>query len=196
MNFKIIKQDSNYIEFILCGSEIDTAFANFFRHIITNYIPIYAIDTVDFFNHDSQVFSMQFIAHRLGQLPIKYDKNVPEWLFLDIKNNTKDILTVYSNDIEPKNIIVFPQIPLLKLTPNEQLKYACKIRKSIGAEHVKWSPVTIATYEELKNNEFLFKIESVGQIPIKKLIKMTFKYMILYLKEFKEQLKEIEPSYS
>ena len=113
MNFKIIKQDINYIEFILSGTQIDTAFANFFRHIITNYIPIYAIDTVDFFTHDSQVFPMQFISHRLGQLPIKYDKNAPEWLFLDIKNTGKEILTVYSNDIEPKNYIVFSLLALL-----------------------------------------------------------------------------------
>lgn len=196
MNFKIIKQETNYIEFILSGTEIDTAFVNFFRHIITNYIPIYAIDTVDFFTHESQIFPMQFISHRIGQLPIKYSKNTPEWLFLDIKNTGKDILTIYSNDIEPKDHIVFSQIPLLKLGSNEHIQYACKIRKSIGAEHVKWSPVTIATFEETKNGEFYFKIESVGQIPIKKLIKMTFKQMILYLKGFKEQLKDIEPIYS
>jgi DNA-directed RNA polymerase subunit D len=196
---EIIKETDSYIEFILNSPDIDFAFANYFRHIITNYIPIYAIDTVDFFTHDSQVFPMQFIAHRLGQLPIKYSKNVPEWFYLNVKNNSQEILTIYSDDIEPKNFIVFDKIPIIKLGINEEIKYACKTRKSIGAEHVKWSPVTIATFEHLDasrpgghNNTFYFKVESVGQISIKKLIKMTFKQMKANLKDLKTQLKDID----
>lgn len=59
------------IRFIL--SETDTSVANTLRRIMIGEVPTLAIDLVEF-HENSTVLNDEYIAHRLGLIPIRYQK--------------------------------------------------------------------------------------------------------------------------
>jgi DNA-directed RNA polymerase II subunit RPB3 len=66
---EILSLYSNEIKFIL--SETDTSVANTLRRIMIAEVPTLAIDLVEF-HENTTVLNDEYIAHRLGLIPIKY----------------------------------------------------------------------------------------------------------------------------
>ncbi|XP_074605500.1 RNA polymerase I and III subunit C [Brevipalpus obovatus] len=67
---KIIRHTENEMEFDLIG--IDAPLVNAFRRIILSEIPTMAVDRVEIINNTS-ILQDDFLAHRLGLIPIKVD---------------------------------------------------------------------------------------------------------------------------
>lgn len=66
---QILHMASHEIKFIL--SETDTSVANTLRRIMISEVPTLAIDLVEF-HENSTVLNDEYIAHRLGLIPIRY----------------------------------------------------------------------------------------------------------------------------
>jgi len=66
---KIISSAPQEIQFIL--SDTDTSVANALRRIMIGETPTLAIDLVEF-HENSTVLNDEYMAHRLGMIPIRY----------------------------------------------------------------------------------------------------------------------------
>mmetsp|Transcript_15670 Transcript_15670/g.23739 ORF Transcript_15670/g.23739 Transcript_15670/m.23739 type:complete len:83 (-) Transcript_15670:908-1156(-) len=66
---EIISSAPQEIQFIL--SDTDTSMANALRRIMIGETPTLAIDLVEF-HENSTVLNDEYIAHRLGMIPIRY----------------------------------------------------------------------------------------------------------------------------
>jgi DNA-directed RNA polymerase II subunit RPB3 len=66
---EILQIAPQYIQFIL--SETDTSMANALRRIMIAEVPTLAIDLVEY-AENSSVLNDEYIAHRLGLIPIRY----------------------------------------------------------------------------------------------------------------------------
>jgi len=66
---EILSIESHEIRFIL--SETDTSMANTLRRIMIAEVPTLAIDLVEFYENSS-VLNDEYIAHRLGLIPLRY----------------------------------------------------------------------------------------------------------------------------
>lgn len=66
---EILQIAPHYIQFIL--SETDTSMANALRRIMIAEVPTLAIDLVEY-AENSSVLNDEYIAHRLGLIPIRF----------------------------------------------------------------------------------------------------------------------------
>lgn len=66
---QVLSMTPHEIRFIL--SETDTSMANTVRRIMIAEVPTLAIDLVEF-HENSTVLNDEYIAHRLGLIPIRY----------------------------------------------------------------------------------------------------------------------------
>jgi DNA-directed RNA polymerase II subunit RPB3 len=133
-----------------------------------------AIDLVDIEANDS-VLNDEFIAHRLGLIPLtsskaddfKYTRdcdcishcqNCAVVLSLSVECNQDEVLDVTSLDLHSDNLDVRPitgtvgdeqdkGILITKLRQGQSIKLRCIAKKGIGKEHAKWSPVSCATFQ-------------------------------------------------
>jgi DNA-directed RNA polymerase II subunit RPB3 len=72
-NIELRKLEDNYAEFVL--TDTDPSVANAFRRVMIAEVPTIAIDLVEFKNNTS-VLNDEFIAHRLGLVPLISDDAV------------------------------------------------------------------------------------------------------------------------
>lgn len=104
---------------------IDAPLVNAFRRILISEIPTVAIEKVHVYNNTT-LFQDEFLAHRLGLIPIKVDPRLLEW-------DTPDM-------DEAKKSLVF------------QLKVKCgkgkidssdviRVEKNVYSRHIKWVPL-------------------------------------------------------
>jgi len=76
LKISIIRSEENEIEFDLIG--VDCSLANAFRRILISEVPSMAIEKV-FVNNNTSLFQDEFLAHRLGLIPIKADPRFFEY---------------------------------------------------------------------------------------------------------------------
>ncbi|MFH1229763.1 MAG: DNA-directed RNA polymerase subunit D, partial [Candidatus Aenigmatarchaeota archaeon] len=72
MKVRILNKNESEIKFLLEDS--NPQFANALRRIMTAEIPVMAIGTVDFTDNDSVLYN-EVISHRLGLIPLVFDKD-------------------------------------------------------------------------------------------------------------------------
>lgn len=191
MNLKISKIEKDRVKFNISG--IDVSLANALRRIIISEIPTMAIESVTFYENSS-ILDDEFLALRLGLIPIKTDLAGPDQIKLSL--DVRGPCTVYSRDLKlekqtvkgksrvPENIMVYDNIPIAKLTENQKIKLEAKAQLGTGKEHMKWQS-GIASYEIKKNGSFDFFIESFGQFGISDLIDVAFETFNKKIREMK-----------
>jgi len=155
--------------------DTDSSFANALRRTIISDVPTLAIDLVEFENNSS-VLSDEFLAHRLGLIPLISSR------VNDFKDNREcqnchtfcnecsaefrlsktctenETLNVTSKDFFAQDDTVKPidaddgeegdnkGILIVKLRKNQELKLRAIAKKGVGKEHAKWAPVSVCTY--------------------------------------------------
>ncbi|MEE9409763.1 MAG: DNA-directed RNA polymerase subunit D [Candidatus Heimdallarchaeota archaeon] len=173
MEIELIELFPNSIRFIL--TDVSLAFANAIRRIALADVPSLVIEDVYVLRNTSPLFD-EFIAHRLGLIPLKHDVNILELNFRDQcdcggigcnlctvtltlskETDNQTLAVVYSGDLVSTQDEVKPisdKIPIVKLGPNQILELECMAQLGTGKEHAKWQPVSAIGYQEFP----LFKI--------------------------------------
>jgi len=151
------------MKFIL--KEASPAKANALRRAILTDVPTLAIDEVIFFENTTSFFD-EYIAHRLGLIPLKADissLNLPSEcecggggcpkctvvLNLDEKSDV-DYRVIYSSSLKssaPDVQPVSPKIPIVTLMRGERLNLQAVARLGTGRDHAKWQPVSTVSYK-------------------------------------------------
>ncbi|MEM4717280.1 MAG: DNA-directed RNA polymerase subunit D [Desulfurococcaceae archaeon] len=146
---------------------------NGIRRAIMSEVPVMAIDYV-IMVENSSVFYDEYIAHRLGLIPLKseyaYDRyRSPEECAeagekrvfstdcfakfdLEAEGPEEGFLTIYSKDMVPSDpdiVPVFQSIPIVKLSKGQRIKLEAFARLGRGKEHIKWSPASIAVHKHV-----------------------------------------------
>lgn len=154
----------NEFDFILND---DASLANALRRVMIGKVPTVVIDTVCIKENDSRNLPDEFIAHRLGLVPLRVkgdQRNFKVKLEAigPCKIYSRD-LVFNSEDIEP----VSPDIFLFELYKNEQFILTGQTEEGIGKDHAKWSPCCGTSYKKLDDNKFRFHVETNGSLTAK-----------------------------
>ncbi|KAJ3312202.1 45 kDa subunit of RNA polymerase II [Boothiomyces sp. JEL0838] len=165
----ITGQDQESISFIL--SNTDLSIANAIRRAMIAEVTTMAIDLVEFENNTS-VLTDEFIAHRLGLIPLfssdvdtmipftsrecscqQYCPSCSVELHLNVKCD-QESRSVTSNDLISVHQQIKPitsesdsGILIAKLVKGQEISLRCIAKKGIAKEHAKWSPCAAVAFE-------------------------------------------------
>ncbi len=152
MDVKILEKTENRVKFILEKS--NPAFANAFRRLMKAEIPTMSIEYVDFEENTSGMFD-ELIAHRLGLVPLVFDKSFYE-LKSKSKSATKTEVTlvlekegpcvVKAGDMKSTDDKVYPaekDIPIIELLEGQRLKFEAVAQLGFGIDHIKWQAANV-----------------------------------------------------
>ncbi len=130
--------------------EADTAIVNAIRRTIMNNVPILAVSDITIYQNTS-VFFDEFLASRLGSLPIKTDKTYKKGDKIKLTLEKEGPGIVYSSDIksaDPAAVVAEKNIPIIKLGEKQKIKLEMEAEMNTGKEHAKWQPA-IVSYSQL-----------------------------------------------
>ncbi|KAK4115480.1 insert subdomain of RNA polymerase alpha subunit [Canariomyces notabilis] len=177
---KISQADSVRTKFEL--SNVDISFANSLRRVMLAEIPTIAIDLVEI-EENSTVLADEFIAHRLGLIPLNaegveslvnsrdcdcegYCEHCSVRLTLHAKCTGDENMSVFARDLVPtgerlNQVLGTPIVTdseglgplILKLRPGQEIKLECIAKKGIAKEHAKWAPSAAIGFEYDPHNK-------------------------------------------
>lgn len=119
-------------------AKVDDVLINSIRRYL-NHVPIMAIDEVEISINDSALYD-ETLAHRLGLIPLKTEKNTKEGDEGTLKLDINEPGFVYSKSLKGNPQPVYKEIPITLLEKGQELKLIAKVRAGKGIEHVKFSP--------------------------------------------------------
>ncbi len=138
MKLVLDKKQGNRIEVI--AKATGTSFANMVRRYSLSRIPVLAIEAVTFYDN-STAFWDEYIAHRLGLMPITTPANVPESTEVIFSLDAEGPKVVYASDMvsSDKEITVAKgNIPIVTLGPNQHLRFEGKAVLGNAMKHAKF----------------------------------------------------------
>ena len=189
MKVEMLENNSSYMRFKLSGSDYSTA--NALRRMLINSVDCFAIDRVTFYENNSVMFD-EYIAHRIGMVPIKTPKGHDEKDEVLFSLEAEGPKTVYSKDIESKDKevkVANEDIPIIKLGVNQKIKLDGKAVIGRGMKSSKFQPC-VATYKQIDDNNYDFYIESFGQMPPAEILKRAVSIINSELKEIAKEVKK------
>jgi DNA-directed RNA polymerase subunit L len=119
-------------------------------------------------------------------------------MYLDYYNNTEEIITVGTDDckfyyIEKQISSPYPKnIPIIKLQPKQKIKMSAITELGIEENNSIYSPVSIFSYKQISEDNFLVMIESRGQLDEKKIIQYAYDNIKMILDNFLQLVLDIE----
>ena len=153
MNVKKIKEEGNALTVLATGAH--PGFVNAIRRVVMNSVQSLAIENISIYRNDSVLFD-EFIASRLGSLPLKTGKSLKKGDTVKLTLHEKGPKTVLSSSIKPKSPgvdVVNRNTPIVKLKAGQEIKMEMEAVMDSGKEHVKWQPAIVSYHElpEIKN---------------------------------------------
>jgi DNA-directed RNA polymerase subunit D len=204
IKIEILEKSNDTIKFSVEG--IKPSFANALRRIMITEIPTMAIEWVDFKKNDSALYD-ELLAHRLGLIPLTYDKKaykLPEecrdasvkdaQCFAKLKLKKKGPCVVYSGDLESEDESVkpvFDKIPIVELFAGQEIELIAYARLGYGREHIKWQAAVVG-YSIDDNGKITFEVESCSGLKAEEVVLMAVEVFEKKLKEFKAQLSKLK----
>jgi len=190
MNIEMSMEKGNRIEFLLRGGT--TSFANLIRRFGMGQVPVFAIDSVTFYENGSSMFD-EYVAHRIGQVPLLSDSSrAKDEIAFTLEAEGPS--TVYTKDLKSADAKIrsaLDNIPLLKLLEGQNLRLEAKARRGIGRQHAKWQAGLIG-YEALDGKDFKFKAETFLQLEPREFLSAAADAVIARCDEIDEKLAEIK----
>lgn len=188
MKLVLEKKHENRIEFII--SELPIEFANMVRRYSMSRIPVLAIDSSTFYDNTS-VFWDEYIAHRLGLIPVITPDKTPKDAEIILSLDAEGPRTVYSGDFESSDKeIKFAKdkIPFATLGPNQRIRVEGKATLNTARKHAKFQ-AGIVGYEENDSSLKMF-VESFYQMSPADVIKRSCDEIISDLKELQTAINQ------
>lgn len=148
MKIVLDKKHGNRIEFI---GDVSLSFANMLRRYAMSRVPVLAIGNVTFYENSS-AFWDEYIAHRLGLMPVTTPEKTPESAEITFTLDADGPKTVHASDItsSDKDITIAKgAIPVVTLGPNQRIRLEGKAVLGIGRKHAKFQ-AGIMSYGEDK----------------------------------------------
>ncbi|KAI9228647.1 MAG: hypothetical protein DHS80DRAFT_15174 [Piptocephalis tieghemiana] len=172
---QIRKLTPDTVDFVLGNTDLGVA--NALRRCMISEVPTLAIDKVEF-EENTTVLADEFLAHRLGLVPIvctgvagmnynqdctcdEYCDQCAVVFDLDVRCDLAgDTVNVTSRQLLPRTNLAHPMnspdfddgILLVKLRKGQHIKLKAIAMKGTGKEHAKWSPVAAVGFEYDPNN--------------------------------------------
>lgn len=175
MDVEVLRKDDFSVTLKIKG--VPLHILNAYRRAIIAEVPTMAIDYV-VFTENSSVFYDEYIAHRLGLVPLSSDEALDKYLSpeecaeagergifsadcfvkmeLEAEGPSEEgkVLVVYSGDLktsDPSVKPVYDRIPIVKLIKGQRIRLEAYARLGRGKEHIKWSPVSVAAHKYVPN---------------------------------------------
>lgn len=211
---KLNKVESKKNKLVLELKDSSEWFANTLRRLCMSEVPVMSIETVEIRRNDSILYD-EMVAHRLGLLPLTTDlgsyklageEEMESQEFL-AQSSVKFTLkakgpgVVYASDLkgkDPKIKPAYPETPILKLTEGQEIELEATAVLGKGKWHTKWSPghAFFKRLEEPEEGEqpkdFLFTLESWGQLKCEQIVEAAMDSFQQQIKEFDKLLAEIK----
>ncbi|EGV64746.1 RNA polymerase II subunit 3 [Yamadazyma tenuis] len=168
----IRSSERDHVNFVL--KNVDLAVANSVRRTMMAEVPTLAIDLVEI-DVNTSVLADEFIAHRLGLIPLvsdsidelsysrdctcdQYCNKCSVKLELAAKCDTDSTMNIYASDLakfQNGSTLGDPVIRdaqgkgslICKLRKHQELRITCIAKKGIAKEHAKWSPCSAVGFE-------------------------------------------------
>jgi len=217
MKVEILRNEGNELAFSIEG--ISSAIANTIRRVIIAEVPTLAIDEITFVKNQTPFYD-EIVALRFGLVPIKTDLNsystkekgkTKATTELQFKLKVKGPKMVYSGDLKSKDakcIPVYDNIPIANLLEGKEMVLEATAILSNGKEHMKFSP-GICYYRnmpvkfkslddlrddsyEIKDDSFIFFIESFGQLSCKEMFSVAMDVLDDKLSEFEKKIEKLK----
>ncbi|MFH1106827.1 MAG: DNA-directed RNA polymerase subunit D [Candidatus Micrarchaeota archaeon] len=194
MQLEVLKDEGSRIQVHVKGASI--ALVNALRRAVISDLECFAIDTVDFYENNSVMFN-EYLANRLGLIPLSYEESVAEDAQVSLSLNAEGPGMVYSRDLRSSDekIRVFSEnIPIIKLAADQKLRLEAFAIRGTAKQHAKFQ-CALASYAfypakgkvsdirdadrdaaegkpmEYKDGEFVFLVESFNDVPAKEQLK-------------------------
>ncbi len=211
------KAKGNMLELEMSGA--DAWYVNTLRRLMLTETPVMAIELCEISKNDSILYD-EMLAHRLGLIPITTDLSgykLPSEEEIDNKEylaqssckltlEAKGPGVIFAKDLkssDPKIKPVYPEIPIVKLLEGQEIILTATAVMGKGKEHTKWSPGHIffrqkgadenpnEKEEKISENDYIFTIESWGQLKPQDIAPAAIEQFDLQLKEFAELVKAL-----
>lgn len=190
MDVESIQEKGNRISFTVKG--ISIPLANAVRRYSMNHIPILAINSITMYENSASIFD-EYIAHRIGLIPIKTPKNLPASTEVPFVLDAQGPKIVYSGDMQSSDAgveVAEPKIPIVTLTENQSLRLEGKAVLGTGRKHAKFQ-AGIAAYEDKEDGSFAFKAESFLQMGPREMLVRGCKILEGDLEELSDEVSAI-----
>jgi len=155
MEVEVLELKGEVLRLLVRG--VDTAFVNTLRRIMISEVPCMAVEEVGIVENSS-VLNDEFLAHRIGLIPLKMDPSILEEepdkvvrLELSVEAKEETIM-VYSGDLKsdsPDVVPLYPNMPIVKLAPGQRIYLIATARLGTGSQHARWQPVSVAAHKYL-----------------------------------------------
>lgn len=188
MKLTVIENNENAIRFTLDGTNF--SFANALRRQMINNVGCLAIDSVTFYDNSSAMFD-EYIAHRVGLVPIKTPHDYDEKDEVVFSLSAEGPGIVYSKELvsTSKGVhVANDKIPIIKLADGQKLKIDGKAVFKNAAKSSKFQPALV-TYKAVGDNKFEFYVETFGQMPPLEILKKALNIISTSLKEVNKEIK-------
>lgn len=162
MKLALDKKQGNRIEWIAKG--VNTSLANLVRRYALSRIPVLAIDSVTFYDNTT-AFWDEYIAHRLGLMPITTPASLPHSTEIIFSLDAEGPKIAYASDMSStdKEIkVAKDKIPIVTLGPNQHLRFEAKAVLGTARSHSKFQ-AGILSYG-IEGDDLRFMVESFFQM--------------------------------
>jgi DNA-directed RNA polymerase subunit D len=138
MKLSLDKKHGNRIEFL--AKDVSPTLANVLRRYSMSRVQVLAIDSIVFYDNNS-AFWDEYIAHRLGLMPIETPEGLPESTEIVFTLDVEGPKTVHASDMvsSDKAISVAKgNIIIATLGPSQRLRFEGKAVVGTGKKHAKY----------------------------------------------------------
>lgn len=176
---------------------------NYIKNHLQN-IPIWGIENnIDEFivaeNNSEEEFS-EATGLVNDDIDLSVEKNVDTsalnklTMYLDFKNNSKEIITVTTDNAKfyYKEVLIdspyYNPVQIVKLQPDQEIKLDA--RADLGTEEISgiFAATSACYFKENSENDYEFIIESRGQLKEKRILEISLNILMKKLKKFNENL--------
>jgi DNA-directed RNA polymerase subunit D len=189
MKLTILESDDKSVRFRLEGTNF--SFANALRRSMINGVGSLAIDSVTFYENSSAMFD-EYIAHRLGLIPIHTPKDYDEKDEVVFSLSAEGPKTVMSKDLVSTSrgvSVANGKIPIIKLAEGQTIKVDGKAVFRNAIKSSKFQP-GLVTYKALDDSKFEFYVETFGQMPPLEIMHRALNIISGSLKDVYKEIKK------